>query len=51
MFLGLYFAVIVFALLILALLVVLEMWRFSRIDSWYRRFDRGAPWQRRSWFA
>lgn len=36
-------------ILILALLVLLEAWRFSKVDSWYRRLDRGAPWQRRSW--
>lgn len=38
-----------FALVVVALLALFEVWRFSRVDSWYRRFDRGAPWRRRSW--
>lgn len=46
---SIYLALSVLALLCLALFVLLERRRFSMVDSWYRRFDRGASWQRRSW--
>jgi hypothetical protein len=36
---------IVAALIVALLNVIVSL----RLDSWYRRFDRGAPWQRRSW--
>lgn len=39
-----------FALVIVLSFAMLLLWeaRF-RSDAWYRRFDRGSPWQRRSW--
>lgn len=41
-----YFAV---ALAIVLAFVLLLREARLRPDSWYRRFDRGAPWQWRSW--
>jgi hypothetical protein len=37
------------ALAISAIVVLLLQEARRWPDAWYRRFDRGAPWQRRSW--
>lgn len=41
----LYLALTLWLILAFALLLL----KAKRPVPWYRRFDRGAPWQRRSW--